>query len=237
MSKGLFTNCVNSSNFSMCTDAMWAEWGIHHFHLVTDPKNERADWLLFAKVNGEQVLFIDVRRHSEDALWTQAEICLTLLNDWPQQSGIADLAEDQPCQFLVPQLTAEDRQKMRKAGINHAITHNNRPLFRHRGGLTLAGTSLEVSMKYIHINRCLMMLAKWLEDGCCPLRVELAQRGISQPNFHLKSVNNRLVIACDEKPSEVWASNKSENDCLGWIESMVLPDRPMPINPYQKKAA
>lgn len=239
MSRSLFKNSVNHKDRTKRTDAMWAEWGIQHFHLTTDPENERADWLLFAKVDGEQALFIDVRRHSEHDLWTQAEICQTLLNAWPQQSGLKSIetANRPSCSFRPKQPTAKQLKKLRKEGINHAFAHKGHYFFLPCSGLTTAATSLRSSWCYVNIVHWVRQMARELEKESCPLRVELAQRGISQPNFHLKSVNNRLVIACDEKPSEVWASNKSENDCLGWIESMVLPDRPMPINPYQKKAA
>jgi len=92
LSKGTINNDVANPKRQNRTDGLWADWGIHHLHLTSEPLVEgqrfskRSSWLLFVKVYDDAVAFIDVRDHNEELLWTQDDLLATFISSWPDQA-------------------------------------------------------------------------------------------------------------------------------------------------------
>src|SRR3546814_5734418 len=74
------------------TDGLWADWGIHHLHLPERPVqpgqaySDRADWLLFLMLYHNAALFIDVKLHREENLFSMNELVQTYIRAWPEDA-------------------------------------------------------------------------------------------------------------------------------------------------------
>lgn len=108
------------------TDALWADWGIHHLHLPLNPVDpaekysDRSEWVLFLKVYNDAVLFIDIKHHDqgiEPNLFSQRSLLETFIRNWPKQAelyeikGALRLANNKP-------ITDAEVANMRNNGIN-----------------------------------------------------------------------------------------------------------------------
>jgi len=71
-------------------DGLLWDYGMHHLHLgrnvKTDGFVERSDWLLFAIVVGQDVYFVDVRRHAdpERLQWVRQDLLSIVHRNWPE---------------------------------------------------------------------------------------------------------------------------------------------------------
>jgi hypothetical protein len=209
---------------------MWADWGIHHLHLTSEPLatgerySERSDWLLFVSVFDDVVAFIDVRNHNEADLWTQEELVKTFIDTWPEQAepwrvnNMVDISSSK----------APDAHKLlRNAGVNVPVEHKGEYYFGQGGGLTSALTSTAASMACIAVNRNVRDLARWLDQPENQIRLELASHGVAQPEFFLGVSTGGLVIAEATKSVRTWilpsVDQQGKRSCLAEIQERFLP--------------
>jgi len=72
------------------TDLLWADWGIHHFHLSNEPIpteqyfSRPADYLAFCLVGGNVVAFIDILPHPNKEGFANPELIQTVASSWPE---------------------------------------------------------------------------------------------------------------------------------------------------------
>ncbi len=230
LSKTTIGNDVSAAKHLRRTDGMWADWGIHHLHLTSEPlatgerHSVRSDWLLFVRVFDDVVAFIDVRSHNEADLWTQEELVKTFIDTWPEQ------AEPWKVESMVnisPSKAPGDHKLLRNAGVNIPVEHKGEYYLCQGGGLTSALTSTAASMACIAVNRNAHHLALWLDQPENPIRLELASHGVAQPEFFLKVSAGGLVIAEATTPARKWilpsVDQQGKRSCLAEIQEILLP--------------
>jgi hypothetical protein len=198
LSKTTIKNDVSDAKSQRRTDGLWADWGIHHLHLTTEPLaagarfSERSDWLLFVRVYEDAVAFIDVRSHDEKDLWTQDELLTTFIDSWPEQSERYRISSMR----VTPRPSAAgDLKKLRNAGITTPVEHNGEHYFGFGGGVTSAVTSTAASLACIQVQRNAQHLARSLDLPNNPIRLEFIRRGVPQPQLILAVGDDGLVIA------------------------------------------
>lgn len=80
----IFRNDSSGLKKDTRTDLLWADWGILHFHLTTDPIpdgqffSRPADYLAFCIVGGDIVAFIDVLPHPSAKGFANPELMKTV---------------------------------------------------------------------------------------------------------------------------------------------------------------
>lgn len=135
-------------------DGMFDDFGIHHFHIGTNPHPKkshfvtRTDPLLFALVTDEVFYCIGYYSHGE---WSRAEVLDKVHAKWPDtisnysMHGIA----------LRHTYTDEEHQKLRDAQINTPTQRPDGTIHTSPGGgVTLAGTSI---IDQMHLNEAITL--------------------------------------------------------------------------------
>jgi len=235
LSKTTIGNDVSAAKRQRRTDGLWADWGIHHLHLSTEPLppgerfSKRSDWLLFAMVYEDVVAFIDVRSHDEKDLWTQDELLTTFIDSWPEQAEPYRVKGMQ----LAPRPTApEDLKLLRNAGITTAVEHNGEHYFGPGRGVTSAVTSTAASLACINVMRNARQLAQWLDLPNNPMRLELDRLGVPQPQFILGVGDSGLVIGERTETERAWAipefDPQGKRTAFGVVQDGLLPKWAIP---------
>lgn len=230
LSKTTIGNDVSAGKHLRRTDGMWADWGIHHLHLTSEPLamgerySERSDWLLFVRVFDDVVAFIDVRSHNEADLWSQEELVKTFIDTWPEQAKpwrVENMVN------ISPSKAPGDHKLLRNAGVNIPVEHSGKYYLGQGGGLTSALTSTAASMECIAVNRNARHLALWLDHPENPIRLELASHGVAQPEFFLGVSADGLVIAEATTSARTWilpsVDQQGKRSCLAEIQERLLP--------------
>jgi len=215
LSKGTINNDVAHPKQQNRTDGLWADWGIHHFHLTTEPLAEcqrfskRSGWLLFAKIYDDAVAFIDVRDHDEDCLWTQDDLLKTFISSWPEQAE----------RFRITMMKVESREqspetlkKLRSAGVFVPIEHGGNFYFGPGGGVTMAATSTRVSRACMDVRAYARQIATWLEMPDNGPRVELRSRGVENPQFYIGFDEVGLILGEMTTPNGYWQFTRSSGE-------------------------
>lgn len=207
LSKGTINNDVANPKRQNRTDGLWADWGIHHLHLTTEPLTEgqrfskRSSWLLFVRVYDDAVAFIDVRNHDEEFLWTQDELLTTFISSWPEQAK----------PFHITMMEIEPREQtpetlwmLRSAGVVVPIEHDGNFYFGPGGGITTAATSMKVSAACMNVRTDARRIAAWLEMPDNALRIELRSRGVEHPQFFIGCDDRGLILGEMTTPNGYW---------------------------------
>ncbi len=212
LSKGTINNDVANPKRQNRTDGLWADWGIHHLHLTTEPLAEgqrfskRCSWLLFVKVYDDAVAFIDVRDHNEELLWTQYDLLTTFISSWPDQA--------EPFRITMMELepreqTPETLRMLRSAGVMVPIEHEGNFYFGPGGGITTAATSSKVSIACMEILADARRIATWLEIPNNALRTMLRSRGVENPQFMIGCDDLGLILGETTTPEGYWQFTRS----------------------------
>jgi hypothetical protein len=212
LSKGILNNDVANPKEQNRTDGLWADWGIHHFHLTTEPLvdgqrfSERSGWLLFAKVYDDAVAFIDVRDHNEDFLWTQADLLKTFISSFPEQ---AEPFRITAMKVEPREQTPETLKTLRNAGVYVPIEHRGDFYFGPGGGITTAATSAKVGAACMNVRTAARRIATWLEMPDNAIRVELRSRGVEDPQFAIGCDDVGLILGEMTAPDGYWRFTRS----------------------------
>ncbi|MDO6386697.1 hypothetical protein [Uliginosibacterium sp. 31-12] len=150
------------------TDLLWAEWGIHHFHLSTDPLphdeyfSPRADYLAFCLVGGNVLAVIDVLPHGTTSDFANPELIRTVARNWPDVMSPFELKGMMPTDRT---WTQNEIHQLRAAGLIIPISLHNSMYMGPGGGLTSAATSLKVGKACDYLFDCLEVLAEEVADN------------------------------------------------------------------------
>lgn len=147
-------------------DLLMNDWGIHHFHLCTAPHKtlpdftERTKELLFALVTDDVFYMINVFDHGA---WADTDIVEILHQNWPE--AIERFRLKNVVSLCWPdgkKPTADERMKLRKAGVNVFIELADGTLYHPLGfGLTSATTPIQVTLLF---NACMRELKRLTKD-------------------------------------------------------------------------
>jgi hypothetical protein len=230
-SKGLVLhNDTSGMRRQSRTDLLWADWGVHHFHLTREPVplgsyfSARSDWLLFCIVQDDSVGLVDIREHSEIDLFADKELINIIVRSWPHYMN----------QFRLDgvlaangQTTAEELSKLRKSGIATAIEVDGQVYVAPGMGVTTASTASRVTSSIVKVRRCLRELARIVSLNDSQFRRDAAASGIQQPEFRLTITAQGLsVFEVVSKTAYPLPRTRggSETGLLGQLHDLLVPE-------------
>ena len=228
-SKTLFLNDTSGKKRQRRTDGLWADWKIHHFHLSTASPAEgeyfapRSNWLLFAAVYDNAVVFIDVCSHDASDLWTREELIASLIRLNPDQ--FERFRIDRFEIIEAQRTSAEARKGLRAAAINTQVKVDGNFYFPPGQGLTATGTSVRASMESIDIVRNARVVEKHFKSPESQICTELAKYGISDPELHLAVASSGLCVLCKDASDIAVGLPREPNDsALAALNNALLPE-------------
>ena len=230
-SKGLILhNDTSGKKRQQRTDLLWADWGIHHLHLTTnpvDPKSyfsDRSEWLLFCIVGFDHIGFVDVRNHNEQDLFSDSDLILSIIDSWPEVMEKYKLNGVSPAS---PLPTASEMSQLRKAGITTYVQANGSIYMGPGRGITTASTAARISLLEIDIKRYLRELAKMVLDESGEFSIDAKTAGINKPDFRLAAtVRGLAVYESFQNKAYILPriSNVGRNSFLAQLHELVLPE-------------
>jgi hypothetical protein len=197
------------------TDLLWAEWGIHHLHLdlAPHPKREyftkRGDYLLFAAFGYDYAVFIDVLPHSGDALlFSRERLIKVVAKNWPQFINRFKI------QGVIPsnsEFTDQQRQELRRSGLDAPLTINGQSYFAPGGGVTSASTPGVVTESMFRLRRNLQNLAKCVLDPGEQFLSAVPEFDRAQSHFFL-ALTPQGVAVFERRTSRAWVLPDAKRD-------------------------
>lgn len=124
-------------------DLLLNDWGIYHFHLGATVESDgfisRTGPVLFFKINGSQIYFLDILEHGQanPDVWVDEHLIRILKNNWP------DYVEKFRMRGMVgnQMFTARERKGMRKHGASSPISIDGDLYIAPGMGLASSGTA------------------------------------------------------------------------------------------------
>lgn len=186
-------------------DSLLNDWGIYHLHLGTSLESggsmfiERTGPVLFARIEYDKALFISVMPHGN---WTNQQMVKVIHDNWPEVIQAYRL-NDVIGLSHVP--TDKEIGKMRKYGVNSAIEIEPGVVYAPiGGGLTTAGTSVEVTMAMIDWNRLLRQYHIYIEKNLQEFGKIVKERsGLDDKNLIFKLVVEAGEFFAFEQKSKI----------------------------------
>ncbi len=208
-SKGLILyNDTSGRSKQHRTDRLWADWGIHHLHLTDAPlasgsyfsyRGLDSPWLLFCVVGNDFIGLIDVKRHKEKGLFSDAELIRTLAESWP---GIIEPYRIKGIQSSSNFHTPNEIDVLRKSGVSLLVTIGSHVYMGPGVGLTTASTSTRVSLAVQKARRYVQELAKIVFDPDGQFHKQALRSGVANPEFNLSITERGLSVY---ENSQRWA--------------------------------
>lgn len=202
-------NDTSSSNDQKRTDGLWADWGIHHLHLPLKPVapgqtySDRSGWLLFLKVYSDAVLFIDVRKHHEENIFSLRELVESYIRNWPDDAesyrmkGVLGLAHS-----TAP--TDTEHRQLRNSGISTMLEVDGRVYVGPGMGMTTAVTSLRGSLLRNRIRSNTRLVAQEVARADGQFMRKMETLGVSSPKFELALLTDGDMGIHEQTSGEFW---------------------------------
>lgn len=178
-------------------DKLIYDWNIYHLHLSLDRDDsyfrKRTKKVLFAYVDKDKVLFLDVFKHPPNDVFADKKLLEIIDNNW---SNI--LLEVNGVQGLTHNATQKERFKMRKHNINEGILEvNGKFIFSPGFGQTASGHSAQEVMK-------LNNYYKWMEiNEKAILKCKEEVDELFMKNHDLKEKPQYKIVFTNEGP-QIW---------------------------------
>jgi hypothetical protein len=180
------------------TDLLWADWGIHHFHLSNEPLSKdqyfsrSADYLAFCLVGGNLIAFIDILRHPDKKEgFANPELIRTVASSWP----------DYMAQFKLNGIAAgrqhhtqTEIHSLRANGCSPSLNIKNVAYFSPGMGITSAATPLRVTLSYDRVRELTRDLARCVCDAGGPFCTPEISALKSPPKFSLIYTPSGLAV-------------------------------------------
>lgn len=180
------------------SDALWADWGVHHFHLEDAPLessgyfSKRADDLAFCWVLDDAIGLIDVLPHPKAQGWSCQHLLETVHRSWP----------DVLRPFRVPRKGATNRRlsdaeihQLRKNGINYTIEIDGFVYFSPGLGVMSSKSSLKARIAVDHAAEAARVLARIASLPDSAVQTTLSTDGIIDPQLSLCAHQGEIGIA------------------------------------------
>ncbi|MBB6366676.1 hypothetical protein FHR56_001789 [Xanthomonas sacchari] len=180
------------------TDLLFADWGILHFHLTTEPIpagkyfSRPADYLAFCVVGGNGVGLLDVLQHPGKEGFADPHLFEVLASNWPEHLEQYRIKGAIPEQSLAR--TQDAISSLRVGGVTTMYTHGGAVYFPPGGGVTTASTAGNVTMALLRIQRLVDAMAELADDPDGQMHSVARTRGIQRPAFGLGVVETGLSI-------------------------------------------
>jgi hypothetical protein len=143
-------------------DLLLSEWGIHHLHLSEEMTGDgfvkRGDDVLFVVFRDQDAYLIGIYGHPGSENWAAEAIFAVIVHNWPaaglvqEMKGVVGLSQE---------YSDEDREKLRKAGVQTSMMVDGKVYVPATIGQTTAGTPI---MATVEANKLIWALRGWKED-------------------------------------------------------------------------
>ncbi|MCI0152322.1 hypothetical protein KNO81_41740, partial [Paraburkholderia sediminicola] len=202
------------------TDLLWADWGIHHLHLCSAPVDEtryfseRAPFVLFAIFGADYAFFVDVRSHLEDFLFAREELINTVARSWPAYVEPFELKG-----ILPPKASYsdEERDQLRKAGIEPMLMLDGKASFAPGQGVTSAATSGRVTAEMFRVRKNLSWLVGLVLDPDGQFLGSLPIAAREQSCFSLCLVAGEGIVLIEQLTGMGWSLAGAETSGVGGV--------------------
>jgi len=227
-SKGMVANDFSGRNKVNRTDLLWADWKIQHFHLTeADPLPEnyftpRSGWQLFTIIEGPQCFFIDVLPHPKGAEYANRELLNTVKRCLPQYIDRFELKGILPGDDF----TQQQHYKLRRAGVATPFYSDGKVYMGPGGGITTAGTALNVTMKGAKVRSLVDALASYVCSSDSDIQRHIIGQGINEPEF-LLCLTPRGLAVLEKKSDHAFVLprlNETQSSLLADLHDMLLPE-------------
>ena len=194
--RGLTMNDVSGAGQRQRTDLLLADFGIHHFHLTDEPLvpekvySRRSNWLLFAVVRADALLFVDVLSHPKGMEWAQKDVLETAVENWPQAFAHCEVKGVTGADW-----SDEKIDHLRGYGVNTPHRIGSRVYCAINGGLTSAGTPLLVHRAADRIQCEIADLVRQFADQNNPMVQLCRERGVRGPEFRIVLAPEGIAVA------------------------------------------
>jgi hypothetical protein len=193
-------------------DLMMADWRIYHVHISNSKKLPsdfffiRAGNLAFAIVNATTVYFLDILRHEKEN-WSKSVFLEIVKKNWPSLLGPYEQKGK-----LEPgiSISDEERQTLRRAGINVPTVIGDSVVFGPGGGVTADGNPLITRRRTIAVTNLLAKLKLYFESP--GIEQKVAQEvGCDENELSLKlQWDNGKVQILEEKSGKLLGLDMAE---------------------------
>lgn len=185
------------------TDPLFADWGIYHFHLNTDADEKdnrfikRSKEVLFLKIAGETVCFIDIRPHGpkgEPNVFEQKSLLQTVVDEWP---WVLEPYKIKGAVGLEDEVNEVEQIKKLRKGVNVIHNINGAVYLPPGGGITCAGTSVNVTRQANHLYYLVKDAERYVAESrpqIDKLLSKIENYRPSEAQFRLGLVNGEFLI-------------------------------------------
>jgi hypothetical protein len=164
-------------------DSLLSEWGIHHLHLSNkmtgDGFVERSDDVLFAIFRDADAYLVGIYGHPGSENWAAEAIFAVIVRNWPDAGLVRPI---ESAIGLSQDYSDEDRERLRKSGVQTAIEIDGKVYVPGTLGQTIAGTPIMATMA---ANKLMWALRQWKDDPYGRLR---AVEGVEREAYWLPKV-------------------------------------------------
>ncbi len=180
-------NDISGERNETRTDLLWADWGIHHFHLSNEliPSDRyysrSADYLAFCLVGGNLVAFIDVLPHPDKEGFANPKLIHTVASNWP------DYMKQFRLNGITPnhKYTQAEIHTLRTNGTASILNINGAAYMGPGMGVTTASTPTKITIGYNHVREYTRNLAALVCEPEGAFRTpEIADLSVP-PNFSI----------------------------------------------------
>lgn len=171
-------------------DGLLNSWGIYHLHLCNSPDKKtphlyrRSDRVLFCRIVGTDVYFIDVLPHPSGKGFLGHDLLKIIVNNWPE---ILERFKIQGIEGT--KYTDDENWLLRQKGINTPITiDGNTYLPIGGGGISAKGTNLMHSVAVKSLIKTIREVEKQIINNKVSIREEISKTVPDLPDnldFHL----------------------------------------------------
>ncbi|MCE9664341.1 hypothetical protein LY622_12905 [Halomonas sp. M5N1S17] len=224
--KGLVLfNDTSGKKATQRTDHLWADWGIHHFHLCTKEQiqksyfSPRSDWLAFCFVQPNSIHVIDIRPHTEKNVFSNDELVYILAESWPEVMQHYELRGILPGRSPTP----EERKALRRSGVTSFINIGEKAYAPLGMGITTASTPTRVSHAEMILHQYTAWLGSYLIEGKGTLSEKIKKEGVKLTELEL-TLTKEGVALYSPKANLAWRTSAHPEDVLTIISNAVAPD-------------
>lgn len=178
------------------TDLLWADWGIHHFHLSDDPIpkdqyfSKPADYLAFCIVGGDLVAFIDVLPHPKREGFANPTLINAIFENWPDYMAQYQLKGIWPDTSH----TQAEIHTLRANGIHASLNFAGCAYMGPGMGVTSASTPTKIVIAHNRLVANIDELARVVCDPSGQFHTPEIANLTTTPVFSLTPTSNGLAV-------------------------------------------
>lgn len=203
------------------TDLLYADWGIHHFHLSSeiDPEeyfSVRSDWLLFSLVYDDVICCVDVSHHKDKNVFSRRKMLEIIYRNWPsilEPYNMGGIGRGK-------NWNDSEISGLRKAGVASCHSIDDKVFFPMGKGLTMAGIPLKNTFMEQNVMHGVSCIVNTIEDP----QSKLNQTGYNSPEYEFSIYPEGLCLY-DVNNDVAYTFNQAGNErhALNLMHSLITP--------------